>query len=101
MYIRSKAEAMDAMGAILELPGRSAQIIQATVKVRLCLALEARIFMLDLQAALIDGALEGLKKRREAAMAHLTDTKIRRRAPGIDVKKDKLLDEIGAAMDQI
>jgi hypothetical protein len=32
-------------------------------------------------------------------MARLTDTKIRRRAPGIDVKKDALLDEIGAALD--
>jgi len=99
MYIRSKAEAMDAMGAILELPERPAQIIQATVKIALCLDMEARIFMVDVQAALIEGGLEGLKKRREAAMAHLTDTKIRRRAPGIDVKKDVLLDEIGAAID--
>jgi hypothetical protein len=99
MYIRSKAEAMDAMGAILELPERPAQIIQATVKIALCLDMEARIFMVDVQAALIEGGLEGLKKRREAALAHLTDTKIRRRAPGIDVKKDVLLDEVGAAID--
>src|SRR5437762_5438001 len=99
MYIRSKSEAMDAMGAILELPGRPAQIIQATVKIALCLDLEARSFMVDVQAALIEGGLEALKKRREAALAHLTDTKIRRRAPGIDVKKDVLLDEIGTAID--
>lgn len=99
MYIRSKSEAMDAMGAILELPTRPAQIIQATVKVALCLDVEARAFMVDVQAALIEGGLEGLKKRREAALAHLTDTKIRRRAPGIDVKKDALLEEIGAALD--
>jgi hypothetical protein len=99
MYIRSKAEAMDAMGAILELPGRSAQIIQATVKVALCLDIEARAFLVDVQAALIEGGLEALRKRREAALAHLTETKIRRRAPGIDVKKDVLLDEIGAAID--
>lgn len=90
---------MDALAAILELPGRPAQIIQATVKVALCLDLEARIFMLDVQATLIEGGLEGLKKRREAALAHLTETKIRRRAPGIDIKKDALLDEIGAAID--
>ena len=99
MYIRSTAEAMDAMGAILELPTRQSQIIQATVKIALCLDREARAFMVDVQAALIEGGLEGLKKRREAAIAHLTDTKIRRRAPGIDVKKDALLDEIGAALD--
>jgi hypothetical protein len=99
MYIRSKAEAMDAMGAILELPGRPAQIIQATVKLAVCLDPEARGFMMDVQAALIEGGLDALRKRREAAMAHLTDTKIRRRAPGIDVKKDALLAEIGEEID--
>ncbi|HLY11224.1 MAG TPA: hypothetical protein VKW04_18125 [Planctomycetota bacterium] len=99
MYIRSKSEAMDAMGAILDLPGRPTQIIQATVKLALCLDPEARAFMVDVQAALIEGGLDALRKRREAAMAHLTDTKIRRRAPGIDVKKDALLAEIGEAID--
>ena len=90
---------MDALAAILELPSRPAQIIQATVKVALCLDLEARIFLLDVQATLIEGGLEALKKRREAALAHLSETKIRRRAPGIDVRKDALLDEIGTAID--
>lgn len=99
MYIRSKTEAMDAMGAILEIQGRSAQIIQATVKLAVCLDPEARDFMVLVQAALIEGGLDALRKRREAAMAHLSDTKIRRRAPGIDVKKDALLDEIGSAID--
>ena len=99
MYIRSKAEAMDAMGAILELTSRPAQIIQATVKLALCIDVEARALMVDVQAAMIEGGLDGLRKRREAALAHLTDTKIRRRAPGIDVKKDPLLAEIGTAID--
>jgi hypothetical protein len=99
MYIRSKAEAMDAMGVILEIPERPGRIIQATVKLAVCIDPEARAFMVDVQAALIEGGLDALKKRREAAIAHLTDTKIRRRAPGIDVKKDVLLDEIGAEID--
>jgi hypothetical protein len=99
MYIRSKAEALDAMGVILDLPTRPAQIIQATVKLALCLDLEARLLMVDVQAALIEGGLDGLRKRREAALAHLSDTKLRRRAPGIDVKKDPLLAEIGTAID--
>lgn len=99
MYIRSKAEAMDAMGGILDLPERPAQIIQATVKLALCIDPEARAFMVDVQAAVIEGGLDGLRKRREAALARLTETKIRRRAPGIDVKKDVLLDEIGLAID--
>lgn len=99
MYIRSKEEAMDAMGAILELPTRPSQIIEATVKLALCLDRDARAFMVDVQAALIEGGLDALRKRREEALAHLTDTKIRRRAPGIDVKKDALLGEIGIAID--
>jgi hypothetical protein len=99
MYIRSKAEAMDAMGAILELPTKPARIIQATVKLAVCIDIEARAFMVDVQAALIEGGLDALRKRREAAIAHLSDTKIRRRAPGIDIKKDVLLDEIGVAID--
>src|SRR6185295_15332864 len=61
MYIRSKDEAMTAMGAILELEGRSAQIIQATVKLALCLDPEARAFMVDVQAAVIEGGLDGLR----------------------------------------
>ncbi len=99
MYIRSKEEALGAMAAILELQGRPAQIVQATVQVAVCLELEARALMLDLQAAVIDGGLDAFRKRREAALAHLTETKIRRRAPGLDVKKDPLLAEIGVALD--
>jgi len=99
MYIRSKEEALGAMARILELPGRPAQIVDSTVQVALCMTAEARLFMLDVQAAVIGGGLEGLRKRREEALAKLTETKIRRRAPGVDVRKDAVLDQIGAALD--
>jgi len=99
MYIRSREEAIEAMGAILELPGRSQQIVQATVKIAVCMDPDARAFMLDVQAAILSGGLEALQKRREEALARLTETKIRRRAPGIDVQKDTLLREVGTALD--
>jgi len=90
---------MEALSAILGLPGRPQQIVEATVKVALCLDPGARSFMLDVQAAIIEGGLEALRRRREEAMAKLTETKIRRRAPGIDVQKDPLLRELGSALD--
>src|SRR5437016_6104436 len=99
MYIRTREEAMGALSEILELPGRPQQIIQATVKVAMCLDPDARAFMLDVQAAIIEGGLDALRKRREEAMARLTETKIRRRAPGIDVQKGALLREVGTALD--
>jgi hypothetical protein len=99
MYIRSRDEAMGAMSAILEIPGRPQQIVQATVQVAMCLDPDARSFMLDVQAAILSGGLDALRKRREEAMAKLTETKIRRRAPGLDVQKDTLLHEVGTALD--
>jgi hypothetical protein len=99
MYIRSRDEALAAMSEILELPERPAQIVQATVKVALCLNAEARGLMLDVQAAIIEGGLDALRRRREEALARLTETKIRRHAPGVDVRNDALLKEVGAALD--
>ena len=99
MYIRSRDEAMGAMAAILELPGRPQQIVDATVKIALCLDPDARAFMVDVQEAILSGGLEALRRRREEALAKLTETKIRRRAPGIDVQKDTLLSEVGTALD--
>jgi hypothetical protein len=98
-YIRTKEEALGALSAILELPGRAQQIVQATVQVALCLDPEARAFMLDVQAAILSGGLEALQRRREEALSKLTETRIRRQAPGIDVRKDTLLREVGTALD--
>lgn len=90
---------MAALAEILELPERRTQIIQATVKVAACLDQEARAFMMDVQAGILEGGLEALKRRREEALARLSETKIRTHAPGIDVKRDTLLDEVGTAID--
>ena len=99
MYIRTRDDAMDALGAILELPERRSQIVQSTVKVALCMTPEARGFMLDVQAGILSGGLDALRERRQAAVQKLTDTTIRRKAPGIDIKTDPLLEPIGQALD--
>ena len=99
MYIRTRDDAMDALGAILELPERRSQIVQSTVKVALCMTPEARSFMLDVQAGILSGGLDALRERRQAAVQKLTDTTIRRKAPGIDIKTDPLLEPIGQALD--
>jgi hypothetical protein len=99
MYIRDKEAALGALSAILELPTRPAQIVEATVKVALCTDREARDLLLDLQATIIEGGLDALRKRRQDALARLRGTQVRRRAPGVDVRKDPLLEEIGSALD--
>jgi hypothetical protein len=52
IYIRSKAEALDAVAAVLALPERRQQIVQLTVRVAMCLDPEARRFLADCQAGL-------------------------------------------------
>lgn len=99
MYIRTKEEAMGALGEILDLEGRPRQIVQSTVKVALCLTAEARTFMLDVQAGVIEGGLDAFRKRRQEALERISETKIRRHAPGIDLKSDPLLEQIGQALD--
>jgi hypothetical protein len=99
MYIRSREDALDALGVLLELPERRSQIVQSTVKVALCMTADTRSFMLDVQAGILSGGLDGLKERRRAAMEKLTETTILRKAPGVNVKTDALLEPIGQALD--
>ena len=99
VYIRTKDEAMSALSEILDLPERRQQIVQSTVKVAVCMTVETRRFMLDVQAGILSGGLDGLRAEREKAMARLRETQVRRRAPGVDVKNDALLKSIGGALD--
>lgn len=99
MFIRTKDEALEELAAILDLPERRAQIVQATVKVAACLTPEARTFMLDVQAGIIEGGLDALRRRRQEALARLSETRVRTHAAGIDVAKDPLLEQVGTALD--
>jgi hypothetical protein len=99
MYLRTREDAMTALGTILELPDRRARIVQSTVKVALCMTPEVRTFMLDVQAGILSGGLEALQQRRRQAVEKLTETTVRRKAPGIDLRNDPLLEPIGVALD--
>lgn len=97
MYIRTKDEAMDTVAEILELPERRTQIVQATVKIMLCLSAEPRAFLADCQALLIEGGLEHLRKKRREQM-ETTDT-----VPIIvlDPEEDRLFESVGSALDAL
>lgn len=76
MFIRNRDEAMNALADIVALPERRDQIIQSTVAIMQCLEPEARRFMADCQAMLIEDGLEGLKRKRQTVMRELRDTEI-------------------------
>ena len=100
IYIRSKAEALDAVASVLALPERRQQIVQLTVRVAMCLDPEARTFLADCQAGLIEGGLEYMKKRRHDLLAA-------RQEEGpeaiviVDSTEDQLLEQVGVALDAL
>ena len=100
IYVRSKAEALDAVAAVLALPERRQQIVQLTVRIAMCLDAEARAFLADCQAGLIEGGLESMRKRRhELLAAHQEE------APEaiviLDNSEDQLLEQVGVALDAL
>jgi hypothetical protein len=98
IYVRNKAEALDAVASVLALPERRQQIVQLTVRIAMCLDAEARSFLADCQAGLIEGGLESMRKRRhELLAAHQEE------APEaiviVDSTEDQLLEQVGVALD--
>jgi hypothetical protein len=100
MYIRNKAEALDAVASVLALPERRQQIVQLTVRVAMCLDPAARSFLADCQAGLIEGGLEYMRKRRHEQMAAQ-----QQEAPEaiviVDSSEDQLLEQVGMALDAL
>jgi len=100
MYVRNKAEALDAVAAVLALPERRQQIVQLTVRIAMCLDPEARTFLADCQAGLIDGGLESMRKRRHELLAASQEE-----APEaiviLDSSEDQLLEQVGVALDTL
>ena len=100
IYVRNKAEALDAVASVLALPERRQQIVQLTVRIAMCLDAEARAFLADCQAGLIEGGLESMRKRRhELLAAHQEE------APEaiviVDGTEDQLLEQVGVALDTL
>ena len=100
IYIRNKAEALDAVASVLALPERRQQIVQLTVRVAMCLDPDARVFLADCQAGLIEGGLEFMRKRRQELLAARQEE-----APEaiviVDSSEDQLLEQVGMALDAL
>src|SRR5262245_12073522 len=96
MYIRSREDALDSLAEILDLPERRDQIIQATIRIMLCLEVEPRLFLADCQALLIEGGLETLRARRRE-MVEAEDLPV----AVLDADEDQLFEEIASALDAL
>lgn len=100
IYVRNKAEALDAVASVLALPERRQQIVQLTVRIAMCLDSEARSFLADCQAGLIEGGLESMRKRRHELLATHQEE-----APEaiviLDNTEDQLLEQVGVALDAL
>ena len=103
MYIRNRDEALDALSGVLALPERRDQIIQITVKVALCLDPDARRFLADCAAGLIEGGLEHMRRKRR----EMLDALQQQEQEGgeailiVDSSTDQLLEAVGSAMDAL
>lgn len=100
MYIRNREEALDALSDVLALPERREQIIRITVKVALCLDADARKFLADAQAGLIDGGLEAMRRKRQA-MLEAVQEEGGEAIVIIDSSRDQLLEVVGQSMDAL
>lgn len=98
MYIRNRQDALDVLGEILDLPGRTEQIIGLTVKIMLCLDADPRMFLADCQAALIEGGLEEMRRRRRDSMAELEAGDL---ILILDPEEDALFEEVASTRDAL
>ncbi|MFN3485347.1 MAG: hypothetical protein ACK44W_07695 [Planctomycetota bacterium] len=89
------------MAAVLALPDRRQQIIQLTIRVAMCLDPEARSFLADCQAGLIEGGLEAMRRRRQELLASLERQEVPEAIVIVDSSEDQLLEQVGAALDAL
>ncbi|MBI2931988.1 MAG: hypothetical protein HYY16_10090 [Planctomycetes bacterium] len=101
MYIRNRDEALDALSAVLALPERRDQIIQITVKVALCLDPDARRFLADCAAGLIEGGLDYMRRKRREMLDSLSQQEGQEAIILVDSSQDQLLEAVGSAMDAL
>jgi len=97
MYIRTREDAIESLSEILDLPDRRDQIIQATVRIMLCLEVEPRLFLADCQALLIEGGLENLRDRRKLAVEAAENLLV----GVVDPDEDRLFEEVASALDAL
>lgn len=95
-YLRSLDEAIDAVAAILELPSQRERLIQSTVKIMMCTHPEAREFLADSQALLIEGGLEALARKRHEMLEAMEQEAI-----VVLNDDDGLYDAVGSSLDAL
>jgi hypothetical protein len=96
-YLKTVEDAIDAVAAILELPSQRERLIQSTIRIMMCVHPEAREFLADSQALLIEGGLEAMaQKRREMIEALEGETAI-----VVLNEEDGLIDAVGASLDAL
>jgi len=96
-YLRTVEDAIDAVAAILELPTQRERLIQSTVKIMMCTHPEAREFLADSQALLIEGGLDALARRR----AEMIDALESETAVVVLNEEDGLFDAVGSSLDAL
>jgi len=96
-YLRTLDDAIDAVAAILELPSQRERLIQSTVKIMMCTHPEAREFLADSQALLIEGGLEALARKRHEMLEALEEET----AVVVLSEEDGLFDAVGASLDAL
>ncbi|HXX93441.1 MAG TPA: hypothetical protein VEN81_07390, partial [Planctomycetota bacterium] len=100
IYIRNRAEALDAVAAVLALPERRQQIIQMTVRIAMCLEPEARTFLADCQAGLIESGLDYMRQRRHEILSAM-QAEAKEAIVIVDSSEDQLLEAAGVALDAL
>lgn len=79
---------------------RRQQIVQITVRLAMCLDSEAREFLGDCQAGLIEGGLEHLRRRRHDLLSAMQE-EAKEAIVIIDSAEDQLLEQVGIALDAL
>ncbi|HLF95148.1 MAG TPA: hypothetical protein VJB14_16890 [Planctomycetota bacterium] len=88
------------MAAVLALPERRQQIIQLTVRLAMCLDPEARNFLADCQAGLIEGGLEYMRRRRHEILSAMQE-EAQEAIVIVDSTEDQILEQAGIALDAL
>jgi len=96
-FLKTVEDAIDAVAAILELPSQRERLIQSTVKIMMCTHPEAREFLADSQALLIEGGLDALARRRQ----EMIDALEGETAVVVLNEEDGLFDAIGSSLDAL
>jgi hypothetical protein len=72
-YIRTREQALEAAADVLDLPELPDRLVQSVVRILLCLDAEARDFLVDAQALLLQDGLTGLQRRRARVLEEEAD----------------------------